>query len=174
MIVLGCTCWPVFMHRFNRCCISSSHIHPWSNVEGVTFGGVRSSRCIVTSLMSRGRMSCFITYQTISSAVQYPCLMQASAMDFGIASSNSVRRTLSTAFFASGMFFLSPKIHAGSRLARWEGVLQSHWSRLARAWSRIWSSQYFCASPLHVATAKVHRSYHDSSSCLISNMLHAL
>ena len=30
------------------------------------------------------------------------------------------------------------------------------------------------SSPLHVATAKVHRSYHDSNSCLISNMLHGL
>ena len=42
--------------------------------------------------------------------------------------------------------------------------------------SRWWLSvsQYRCASPLHVATANVHLSYHDSSSCLISNMLHAL
>ena len=28
--------------------------------------------------------------------------------------------------------------------------------------------------PLHVAIANVHRSYHDSNSCLISNMLQAL
>ena len=39
---------------------------PWGG------GGVKISRCIVTSLMSGGRMSCFITYHTISSAVQYP------------------------------------------------------------------------------------------------------
>ena len=68
-------------------------------------------------------MSCFITYHTMSSAVQYPCLMHASDIDFGMASSSSVRSTLSTAFFASGIFFLSPKIYAGSRLALCEGVL---------------------------------------------------
>ena len=42
-------------------------------------------------------MSCFITYHTISSAVPYPWRIHAPAMDFGITSSNSVRRTLSTA-----------------------------------------------------------------------------
>ena len=174
MIVLGCTCWPVFVHRLSRCCISSSHTHPWSNVDGATLGCVKISFGMVTSLMSWGMMSCFITYHTISSAVQYPCLMHDSAMVFGIASSNSVRSTLSTAFCASGIFFLSPRIYAGSRLARWEGVLWSHWSCLLRAQSKISVSQYRCASPVHVATANVHLSYRDSSSCLISNMLHAL
>ena len=53
---------------------------------------------------------CFITYHTMSSAVQYPCRMRASAIFFGIASSNSVRRTLSTAFCASGIFSLEYRL----------------------------------------------------------------
>ena len=107
------------MHRFNRCCISSSHTHPWSRVEGGVFGCVKISRCMVTSLMSCGMINCFMTYHTMSSAVQYPCLTQASAMDFGIASSSSVRSTLSTAFCASGIFFLSPNIYIYMQALDW-------------------------------------------------------
>ena len=61
-------------------------------------------------------MSCFIMFQSIGSAVQWPCLMHASG--FGMTSGSSVQSTLSTGLGASGMCFLSPRIYAGSRVAR--------------------------------------------------------
>ena len=89
--------------RFNLCCISSSYLAAWSRVEGGIFGGVRISFCIVTSFTSGGRISCFMRYQIMSSAVQQPCRIHASAIVLGMASRSSVLKTLSTAVAASGM-----------------------------------------------------------------------
>ena len=51
-----------------------------------------------------------------------------SAMVFGIASNNSVRSTLSPALTACGMSLRSPRMYAGSRLARRSGALCSRCS----------------------------------------------
>ena len=111
------------MHNFNLCCISSSHLDAWSSVEGGIFGGVRIAFCIVASLTSGGRTNCLMMYRMMSSAVQYPYRTQASAIDFGMASSSSVLKTLPTALAVSGINLRSPKIHVGSRLALRSGGL---------------------------------------------------